>query len=166
MCTCCSSSSQILSPAAGLISSSQLSLSSLPACENSDLTKFTSARWNTPFVPNFHILRTIFQKLFLFNHLNLEGETIPPNEAFRNFTRPHPCQEICFSFSFLHLHISRTKLQNRPFLSPVSLSAYDLSNVKLRLWEYKVDHLSGCLFPTPGAKKMWCIPILMVRLDR
>lgn len=94
-----------------------------PNCGNTNLTKFTSVFMKSPRCFKFSYFMHHFQKTFLFNLL-LEEETIPPNQGFTNFTRPHPCQEILLSSSFPHLRI---------FLPPTSFSRSWLVAFKLTI---------------------------------
>lgn len=92
-----------------------------PNCGNTNLTKFTSVFMKSPRCFKFSYFMHHFQKTFLFNLL-LEEETIPPNQGFTNFTRPHPCQEILLSSSFPHLRIF---YHRHPFHAPGQLHSTD-----------------------------------------
>lgn len=89
----CSSSSWNPSPAAGLISSSQRSLLSLSELRRLRFDKVYLSLTETPLLSQIPIF---FCSVF---SLHLVGETIPPNQGFADFTRPHPCQEILLGSS-------------------------------------------------------------------
>lgn len=130
-------------------------------CGNSNLTKFALLFFHEEAPPSqIPILFAPFLESLPFN-LHLERETIPPNQGFTNFTRPHPWQEILLSSSFSHLHTFTTEIFFTLVATRFRQTARLCLNVKLRknvCWDELHNDcidLSWCCYSNKGNGKMW-----------